>query len=1034
MASIIALIAQLAWALSKPAVWWMYRTLTYIASLSADDFFVVFRLAYTVWVLEFAILAYFSRWILFRRRMFSLVMAWFRRDLNVSFRKLVQRDFKLRPAVFRNGQNPHARQAADRTNVTEEMKAFARRVGMRPYIVSPSDRENDEAGWRDYYSIPDLRQKTRRDKIGAKDLLLFTDVDYYADMHYFLSLGRPCMMYSWVPFEVSSSGSPYAYTFVDDEVQYHCSGSSDYRHQLWDYNTDYLVSVDASDGIQGFLWNVFGITFGVTVSSVDQWATSLPDRRLISVTPRVRLPIWCSVWERYLMGGKWLQRLRVSFSGYSMLRHHTEKGLVVSIAKQGEFCSVELPEAVLCALHRQFRFAKTPQLSDVQRWCKQHDVENREGMTILYEYLRDEWKMPNVSHVHKPGEFALHYSYVKPDTVDTDKFYGRRFAPAPLGDVEDAFPTESRGNENRSVDKRVTSQLNTTRPPRIYDRYAQEFLQLLVPQPGKGTPVSSAVIADNQTRPLQKQRLIKSALDLFSKNFVVRAMLKRESYEPGKDPRNISTVPMDHTLRLSEYTYAFKDDILKPWAWYSPGQSPAEISSVLMHFCSENDRVVLGDYSRFDGTISQWMRTHVEQAMYLRWVAPQHADELQGLLRREVDAKAFTALGTAYEPKASRLSGSPLTTDANTAINAFVQFAALRLAGRSPDEAMNRLGLLCGDDSVAAQETAKKLPIAARNLGLELKLEIAEKHQAVSYLSRVFVDPWTENGSFQEPIRTLRKLHLVRPSFTNSLAGDDQCKLAGANKVAGYLVTDSHTPGIGNWCRCYQRITGLQGDVDADDPNVSYYARDNQSWPQSNTADLVALVAARMDIDPTVLKTWCNDLDKFRGEVKDMPQLSLPAGFTPTDQDYVVSDPGDGSSIVRSFVEAKKTQQENQTKEDGTKTGNLSRPDKGSGVRAAEGAKGSARTGAGSACPRRQGAPKARLETETGGGSKFVAEHVGGRERNPRKTAKPDTGDRSSAVPRVDDRRPFRTRKRKRRPRSNLGSSERADRLQPVSS
>ena len=176
---------------------------------------------------------------------------------------------------------------------------------------------------------------------------------------------------------------------------------------------------------------------------------------------------------------------------------------------------------------------------------------------------------------------------------------------------------------------------------------------------------------------------------------------KKEPYTKYNWPRNISTVPTDHTIRLSTYTYALKQDRLKKCDWYLPCLTPIEISNKFHLFCQTHEKVDETDHDKFDGRISRWIRLNVEHPIYHRHFRREFSKELGDLLARELGAPGRTKNGVKYEPECSRLSGSPLTTDGNTIINAFVGYCCGRMRGMTPVQAWQEIGLCYGDDGLS---------------------------------------------------------------------------------------------------------------------------------------------------------------------------------------------------------------------------------------------------------------------------------------------------------------------------------------------
>lgn len=290
-----------------------------------------------------------------------------------------------------------------------------------------------------------------------------------------------------------------------------------------------------------------------------------------------------------------------------------------------------------------------------------------------------------------------------------------------------------------------------------------------------------------------------------------------------------------------------------------------------MELAASHELLAELDFSRFDGHINEPLRELVEFACYRRWVAKEHLEELDGLLRSEIRPRAAQR-EVKYAPGCTRLSGSPLTTDGNTLINAFCQYATLRSAGYPADASYQKLGLLYGDDGVVGENgVGKGLRVAvARNLGLKLKiLATPTVGEPVGFIGRVFVDPWTSPASVQDPERTLLKINTTTDAQSELVA-------AGRAKTNGYLITDGQTPLISEWCRAYQRNAAEAEELEYSDvPWFSNIIFRDQPWPQDYAAT-VPLVASRLGISVSTLVDHCAALVAYTGTTDAIPVLELP--------------------------------------------------------------------------------------------------------------------------------------------------------------
>jgi hypothetical protein len=510
-----------------------------------------------------------------------------------------------------------------------------------------------------------------------------------------------------------------------------------------------------------------------------------------------------------------------------------------------------------------------------------------EEATLLHAVLSE--TIPKSVIVHKAGDPAKHYQvWDKCSEIPfvPGKTYAKRYAASPLTE-EAVYPIDCKENNLASIEGRVVKP-NLTAEAKIarskylpkYERYALEFVKFLVPDniAGTGTPFGHSDVIEKQSKAAQRTRSAQQSMNV-DQDFQVKAFQKKEAYNTPAEPRNISSVPTSHTLGLSRYTYAFKEDVLKHHKWFAPCKTPREIANRMQVLADNHEELVCTDFSRFDGHITRWVLDHVQNPVYLRWVAEDDYAELLGYLRAEMNAKATIGRNETrvkYDPGCSRLSGSPLTTDGNTIIHAYFAYCLGRRSGMSPADSFKQLGLMGGDDGVHASYGSDKFFTGVANdIGMNLKVEKrARRGDYVTFYSRVFPDPWTTGASFQSVKRTLLKLHT-----TTGNAEDPE--LDGCRKTESYLITDAATPIIGQWCRAYLRNTkqcvhteeAFEGDVPWWVQTAEF--RENP-WPQLTDPDAVlSIMADDLGCTATDITRYCQQLDDYTGSVMEMPSLSV---------------------------------------------------------------------------------------------------------------------------------------------------------------
>jgi hypothetical protein len=409
-----------------------------------------------------------------------------------------------------------------------------------------------------------------------------------------------------------------------------------------------------------------------------------------------------------------------------------------------------------------------------------------------------------------------------------------------------------------SLEHRVTFTHNGVVPRTQYQQYADEFVKLVVPLAGLGDPYSWEDTAELLNKPSQilAVKQVWETVDAQPRKLIEAFVKDEPCMKTGRIISSFADCRL--LLSLSRYTLAFRDTVLhteENRIWFCPGMTPTEIAAKVHEYVSMVEEPLEGDYSNFDGKVSAWMQRHVMNAVYRRHFRRDYANELDELLemliRCPARAKRFQFH---YDAGVGVKSGSPTTCDLNTVANAFVQFCAIRLTKYElpPELAFRMIGLCFGDDSLFSAEFKGAYDKAARALGMDLKLEKFKAEEGVVFLARVFPDPWTTCTSFQDPLRTWRKLHLTSRDPNVPLAD------AATDRLEGYLVTDALTPLTAEYARfvvnCYSSSSNTEErrrerrSVDREKP---YWYFHEGTWPQfEDDVDLMLnCIVARTGID-----------------------------------------------------------------------------------------------------------------------------------------------------------------------------------------
>lgn len=768
--------------------------------------------------------AEFFRYLLFRRAWLQNTdakkrTAWLDKRRQISplrgVRYMFQKDFKKHMLNMpMSGAHPHAEAARLRTSTSVAFGDWISTTGYKRYEISMSRREQSCVavdGQRYIYSARDCALDFRSDPIGKNHILCLTDVDYYVNSTDWAEkylVGQPVLMYTFVPERLGGDTPNATYSIISsDTVQYTVDGGGRYEHQLWDWDTDMLISYSTKRG-------------KCFVYAVDQFLVAGDNtRRVVFLSPLA------SFYDPYLIAfdflkstSKTLQRRVFGPVGgkFGITAYRRDERDFVCIGEYGgATCEILLTHFNHAYL--RFEVAETKNMGSIERYYTAAGAPNApEAAIVSYAYFSANASksygimgssvatipilpMPSLA-VPQP----VNYQTTLPLVTEEGRATGRVILP-PVIEGLALVPAQSYNNDTACIQGRLTAVRNTVVPGREYKTYAAEWKDMLCPI-GKGAPVTLEEVVEAQLKPSQKARNKLVLSDWVRAKCSVKAFQKKEVYHKITDPRNISGVPTEHTLALGSYDRGFRIDLKKRAKWFACGETPAELSEKVQQVARSSETIAITDYSRFDGTNSVWLRENIELAALLQWVSPRYREEVTNLLRDEIHAKGRTTHGVRYELLGSRPSGGPTTTTGNTLINHFVIYCARRRVGMSKSEAMNRPGLYYGDDGITSGDTVlfATMDSVAKDLGLKLKSEVVSTGRPVPFVGRVFLDPWSTSSSIQDPKRTLAKLHV-----TNDVEGIPLTQTI-ANKMRGYLVTDAQTPVIGDYCRAVLRLEDIK--------------------------------------------------------------------------------------------------------------------------------------------------------------------------------------------------------------------------------
>lgn len=781
----------------------------------------------------------------------SLALAKARTIVPHRFRETLGHQLRDISLVPMSKLHTHPNAASLRTSVAIAFENTITQAGLTPYSVSKSARDKYD-GSRFFYFPKDLDKPYSNPPVTKDHVFIFIDVDYYVDINEYLKFGNPMLLYTFVPLAPAGATSDAVYSISDNWVHYRIGGGATYRHRVWNYHGDTVCVIDAD--------------YNLIVFDIEQYQLeSDPCRRVIGFYPKAIIPY---PYYKYL-------DIELGFQyrdfGTTVNCIVDDRARTISVSKKGSDNSVTLPSYLFEALLVRHRTSAKPVIADVERLLRAEQVDRPStSAPILFDLLQEYNVKPTVATTSIPCS-KHHSQSLCPLTNEDGRESGRAVANSLVTDPS-VFPTRSHNNEHASVSMRVTAVANDKTPPVCYTRWAHDFVQALVPNPGVGVPYTYEDVIADQSRPSQRAR---SAVALPSLTLGIPNRCSTfTKLEPGGigPPRNITTVDTSHTLAFGGFLLAFKYDCLANKPWYAPGLKPREVSQRIQDISVAFKGCIIGDFSKCDGTISRWMKMNIQRPMMLRHFAACYRTDLMHHLREEDTPNAFTRTGIKYHKGFSQGSGSRTTTDWTTVIALAHIYFALRLLGLTHDGAWALLETICivgGDDTVDGLYPGLDVTLqqAARDLGMSYKVRKAPIGDNVDFYGRYWCDPSISLDSLQDPWRTLSKLHLTAaPEGTP----DEQALV---NRCSGYLVTDPNTPIIGPWCRQVLRLSSLTPSAEQM-THEEQFKHERGSWIQDDPDLIRATFCALTDLLDSEV-TAVEDMIRACSTIADLPEAIL---------------------------------------------------------------------------------------------------------------------------------------------------------------
>jgi hypothetical protein len=683
--------------------------------------------------------------------------------------------------------------------------------------MNSSDQRNNERGCRYYYWPKDLTSEFQDDEIELNDCLIFIDVDFHCDMNRYLQLFKPMLLYTLVPEKAAYQDQEHSYTIDNDVIKYFVRGGGQYQHKVWDYSGDTITILDKDNHL---------LTFHLSQHKIE----GSPNRRIISILPASM--VFSPAWMTMPFSHMGLKRKRITQNGVNILYDNVEQ--LLSLSKNGSAQEITISPRLFRAIkHRlETKTGDGPTIGDIENFLfsERKALKYAEGIEIdnikvEASLLHEMYNIPldYIPNVTATNQIKTFYQPTAP-LVTVDPKDPTLLLTTPLVTNPALFPAKSLNSEVAAIQGRVMRVMNHTKPPREYQLFAKEFVKRLIPTSHCGVPWNLDQVIALQNKPLQRGRTTRviHELGLGNKN-QLKSFNKMEAYNGTNDPRIITTMSPHITIQMSAFTYPFKDDILKKQKWFGPGKTPTQSINRIQQVVV--DGAIMTDYSRFDGSISSWLYNNIVRNAYMSWIEPNSSPLFLRYFKQVFQTTGTTQSGLKYETGPGTRSGSPITTDANTMINAFITFASLRQMGYSIEDAWSNLGIYAGDDGLnnliyGLDEQIRK---TSSLLGLKVEMTTAFENEEINYLGRIFPHPLSCKSSYQDIKRTLPKLHVTSRKPMSR-------EQAAVNRAHGYIVTDSMTPLIANWC---YRVVELNPTLLLKNPsNDELYKIENGAWIQ----------------------------------------------------------------------------------------------------------------------------------------------------------------------------------------------------------
>lgn len=311
-------------------------------------------------------------------------------------------------------------------------------------------------------------------------------------------------------------------------------------------------------------------------------------------------------------------------------------------------------------------------------------------------------------------------------------------------------------------------------------------------------PISEQDYIDSRNKnQLTKFHDIKAIYDIHNHEDRQGFMKREVLIDPTKAARGICTFPPASQAMGGRISLAYAA-AMKACPWMACGLNPIETQEAVVRVCAGATSVTDTDFSAQDATIDYSKRC-IELMLLLQLFDEDWHETIKDWHYTDYCGRVlYGDKGTKREPhefEGSRGSGSPFTTLGNTPLTGLFAFTALRLSGKTSEEAWSGLGIYSGDDGITADLPPASCDQASEALGFLVKSSTGDKY--IPFLGRHYFDPIGGSySSIQSPLRTASKLHTTLLNIEEFTAEETIIM-----KAICLQVTDKDSDFFGAWSK-----------------------------------------------------------------------------------------------------------------------------------------------------------------------------------------------------------------------------------------